>query len=113
VPGRTHLTRVAVMYLGKMAELADREQIFENPLHPYTQALMSAIPIPDPKKAGSRDRIILEGDVPSPINPPGGCRFHPRCQYAIKGLCEKEVPIFKDYGNGHFVACWLVEKDAG
>ncbi len=106
-------SRVAVMYLGKMAELADRMTIFEEPLHPYTQALMSAIPIPDPRKAGSRDRIILEGDVPSPINPPPGCRFHPRCRHAIPGLCDKEEPEFKDYGNGHFVACWLVEKEAG
>ncbi len=106
-------TRVAVMYLGKMAELASRDEIFENPLHPYTQALMSAIPIADPRKAGSRDRIILEGDVPSPINPPAGCRFHPRCEYAIKGTCDVEEPVFKDYGDGHYVACWLVEKNAG
>jgi len=106
-------TRVAVMYLGRMAELAGRDQLFENPLHPYTQALMSAIPIPDPQKAGSRDRVILEGDVPSPINPPVGCCFHPRCRYAIKGLCDHEPPVFKDYGDGHFVACWLVDKEAG
>ena len=106
-------TRVAVMYLGKMAELATRGDIFDNPLHPYTQALMSAIPIADPRKAGSRDRIILEGDVPSPINPPTGCHFHPRCRYAMKGLCDQEEPVFKDYGSGHYVACWLVEKEAG
>jgi oligopeptide/dipeptide ABC transporter ATP-binding protein len=106
-------TRVAVMYLGKMAELATRGDIFENPLHPYTQALMSAIPVADPRKAGSRDRIILEGDVPSPINPPTGCHFHPRCRYAMKGLCDQEEPEFKDYGRGHYVACWLVEKEAG
>jgi oligopeptide/dipeptide ABC transporter ATP-binding protein len=106
-------TRVAVMYLGKMAELASRGDIFENPLHPYTQALMSAIPVADPRKAGSRDRIILEGDVPSPINPPTGCHFHPRCRYAMKGLCDREEPEFKDYGEGHYVACWLVEKGAG
>jgi peptide/nickel transport system ATP-binding protein/oligopeptide transport system ATP-binding protein len=106
-------TRVAVMYLGRMAELADREEIFENPLHPYTQALMSAIPIADPRKAGSRDRIILEGDVPSPINPPPGCPFHPRCRYAMNGLCDEETPVFKDYGDEHYVACWLVEKEAG
>ena len=106
-------SRVAVMYLGKMAELARRGAIFENPLHPYTQALMSAIPIADPRKAGSRDRIILEGDVPSPINPPAGCRFHPRCPYAIKGLCDKEEPAFKEYEDGHFVACWLVDREAG
>jgi oligopeptide/dipeptide ABC transporter ATP-binding protein len=106
-------TRVAVMYLGKMAELAPRGEIFRNPLHPYTQALMSAIPIPNPRMAGSRDRIILEGDVPSPINPPPGCHFHPRCRYAMKGLCDVEEPVFKDYGDGHFVACWLVDKEAG
>jgi oligopeptide transport system ATP-binding protein len=106
-------SRVAVMYLGKMAELASRGSIFENPLHPYTQALMSAIPVADPRKAGSRDRIILEGDVPSPINPPAGCHFHPRCRYAMKGLCDQEEPVFKDYGDGHYVACWLVEKEAG
>jgi oligopeptide transport system ATP-binding protein len=106
-------TRVAVMYLGTMAEMAGRRQIFEEPLHPYTQALISAIPIPDPKKAGSRDRIILEGDVPSPINPPSGCHFHPRCRYAIQGLCDKEIPPFKDYGHEHFVACWRVEREAG
>ncbi|HQE93891.1 MAG TPA: dipeptide ABC transporter ATP-binding protein [Anaerolineae bacterium] len=105
-------TRVAVMYLGKMVELADRREIFEHPLHPYTQALMSAIPIADPKKAGSRDRIILQGDVPSPIRPPSGCHFHPRCRHAIQGVCDKEEPTFKNYGSGHFVACWLVDKEA-
>jgi peptide/nickel transport system ATP-binding protein/oligopeptide transport system ATP-binding protein len=105
-------TRVAVMYLGKMAELADRQEIFEHPLHPYTQALMSAIPVPDPSRRGTRERIILEGDVPSPINPPPGCRFHPRCRYAMKGLCDVEEPPFKEYENGHYVACWLMEKDS-
>jgi peptide/nickel transport system ATP-binding protein/oligopeptide transport system ATP-binding protein len=104
--------RVGVMYVGKMVELGPREEVFKHPLHPYTQALMSAIPIPDPHQAGSRQRIILEGDVPSPINPPSGCRFHPRCRYAIKGLCDREEPPFKDYGDGHFVACWLMEKDS-
>ncbi len=104
--------RVGVMYVGKMVELGPREEVFKHPLHPYTQALMSAIPIPDPHQAGSRQRIILEGDVPSPINPPTGCRFHPRCRYAIKGLCDREEPPFKDYGGGHFVACWLMEKDS-
>jgi oligopeptide/dipeptide ABC transporter ATP-binding protein len=106
-------TRVAVMYLGKMVELADRHEIFAHPLHPYTRALMSAIPVADPRKAGSRDRIILQGDVPSPINPPVGCHFHPRCSYAIKGLCDREEPVFKDYGSGHLVACWLVDRGAG
>ncbi len=104
--------RVGVMYVGKMVELGPREEVFKHPLHPYTQALMSAIPIPDPHQAGSRQRIILEGDVPSPINPPPGCRFHPRCRYAIKGLCDREDPPFKDYGGGHFVACWLMEKES-
>ncbi len=103
-------TRVAVMYLGKMVELAARQEIFEHPLHPYTQALMSAIPIPDPKVAGTRQRIILKGDVPSPIDPPSGCHFHPRCRHAIEGLCNVEEPPFKDYGDGHFVACWLLER---
>ncbi|MBN1875138.1 MAG: dipeptide ABC transporter ATP-binding protein [Anaerolineae bacterium] len=105
-------TRVAVMYLGKMVELASRKEIFENPQHPYTQALMSAIPIPNPKVAGTRERIILKGDVPSPINPPRGCHFHPRCRYAMKGRCDVDEPSFQDYGDGHFVACWLLEKDA-
>ena len=99
-------TRVAVMYVGKMVELTDREEIFENPLHPYTQALLSAVPIPDP--TATRDRIVLKGDVPSPLNPPPGCRFHPRCPVAID-ICIQEEPAFKDYGNGHFVACWLLE----
>lgn len=103
--------RVGVMYLGKMVELADRGEVFEHPLHPYTQALFSAIPIPDPKLAGTRERIILKGDVPSPVNPPAGCHFNPRCRYAIQGLCDREEPPFKDYGNGHFVACWLLEKE--
>ncbi len=104
--------RVAVMYLGKMVELADRREVFEHPQHPYTQALLSAIPVPDPRRAGSRERVILKGDVPSPINPPPGCPFHPRCRYAIKGLCDQEKPVFKEYDAGHFVACWLMEKDS-
>ncbi len=98
--------RVAVMYLGKMVELADRKKLFENPLHPYTQALMSAIPIPDPTL--KRERIILKGDVPSPVNPPSGCRFHPRCP-VVMDHCSQEEPVFKDIGDGHFVACWRVE----
>ena len=98
--------RVAVMYLGKMVELADRQELFENPLHPYTQALMSAIPIPDPTL--TRERIILKGDVPSPVNPPSGCRFHPRCP-VVMDHCSQEEPVFKDIESGHFVACWRVE----
>ncbi|MGD9101574.1 MAG: ATP-binding cassette domain-containing protein, partial [Anaerolineae bacterium] len=98
--------RVAVMYLGKMVELAEREELFENPLHPYTQALMSAIPVPDPTL--KRERIILKGDVPSPVNPPSGCRFHPRCP-VVMDRCSQEDPEFKDIEAGHFVACWRVE----
>jgi oligopeptide/dipeptide ABC transporter ATP-binding protein len=96
--------RVAVMYLGKMVELTRREELFANPLHPYTQALMSAIPIPDPTL--KRERTILKGDVPSPLNPPHGCRFHPRCP-VVKDICSQEEPEFKEVGADHWVACWL------
>lgn len=98
--------RVAVMYLGKMVELAAREELFQHPLHPYTQALMSAIPIPDPKIR--RDRIILTGDVPSPLNPPKGCLFHPRCPLAME-QCKVEEPVFREVSPGHSAACWLVK----
>jgi peptide/nickel transport system ATP-binding protein/oligopeptide transport system ATP-binding protein len=100
--------RVAVMYLGKMVELTGREELFRNPLHPYTRALMSAIPIPDPK--AKRERIILKGDVPSPLNPPSGCRFHPRCPVMMSDICPIKEPAFKETTPGHFSACWLVEK---
>ena len=98
--------RVAVMYLGKMVELTGREEIYNKPLHPYTQALFSSIPIPNPKK--KPDRIILKGDVPSPLNPPKGCRFHPRCPVAID-QCSVDEPIFREISPDHMVACWLVE----
>jgi oligopeptide/dipeptide ABC transporter ATP-binding protein len=96
--------RVAVMYLGKVVELADRDELFRDPLHPYTKALMSAIPIPDPKL--KRKRIILKGDVPSPVNPPKGCRFHPRCPEAIAD-CAVHEPQFTEKHARHSVACWL------
>lgn len=97
--------RVAVMYLGKVVEVSNRDELFKNPLHPYTQALMSAIPIPDPTI--KRERIILQGDVPSPLNPPKGCRFHPRCPVAID-ICSHEEPKLVDIQGGHQAACWLV-----
>ncbi len=98
--------RVAVMYLGKMAELADKEKIYNNPQHPYTKALLSAIPIADPKI--EREKIILEGDVPSPINPPSGCRFHTRCPVA-EDICSQKIAKFEDKGEKHFVACHLID----
>ncbi len=94
--------RVAVMYLGQIVELASDEELYKNPQHPYTEALLSAVPIPDPTV--KKKRIILEGDVPSPINPPKGCHFHTRCMYKDK-ICEEVEPEFKDIGGGHWVAC--------
>ncbi|HEY2491544.1 MAG TPA: dipeptide ABC transporter ATP-binding protein [Paenibacillus sp.] len=94
--------RVGVMYLGSMVEMAPKRELFRNPLHPYTKALMSAIPIPDPTL--KRDRVVLKGDIPSPANPPSGCKFHTRCPIA-SDICKQQVPEYKDVGSEHFVAC--------
>lgn len=97
-------TRIGVMYLGSMVETGTREQLFGNPLHPYTQALLSAVPVPIPKL--KRERIVLKGDIPSPVDPPSGCKFHTRCPLAFD-RCKAEVPLFRDLGEGHCVACHL------
>lgn len=100
-------SKIAIMYLGTIVELAERDELFSNPLHPYTKALLSAVPIPDPTL--KRKRIILKGDIPSPENPPSGCRFHTRCPYAMD-ICSKEIPEFKKLGDKHEVACHLISR---
>jgi len=99
--------RVAVMYLGKIMEITSSDELYDNPLHPYTQALLSAVPIPAPEVDRQRKRILLTGDVPSPINPPSGCNFHPRCQMVID-ICSQEEPELRDIGGEHWVACHRV-----
>lgn len=97
--------RIAVMYLGRIVEIADSNELNDNPMHPYTQSLLSAVPYPDPKMAKERQRIVLEGDVPSPLHMPSGCAFRTRCRYATE-KCAQECPSLTDRGNGHQVACW-------
>ncbi|MDF2503982.1 ABC transporter ATP-binding protein [Clostridium sp.] len=100
---------IGVMYLGGIVEIAESDELYKNPVHPYTQSLLSAIPLPDPRKAKERKRIMLEGEIPSPINPPSGCKFHTRCKYAKK-VCSEIAPELKDCGNNHKVACHLINN---
>ena len=99
--------RIAVMYLGRMVEMGDADEIYNRPLHPYSKSLLSAVPVPDPKVARANKRIVLEGDIPSPLNAPSGCPFRTRCRYATEA-CSESMPEFKDVGGGHFVACHRV-----
>ena len=101
-------SRIGVMYLGSMVELGESYELNRNPIHPYTKTLLSAGPVPDPQLSRTRQRIVLEGDIPSPMNPPSGCRFHTRCPYAME-RCSKETPVFKEHETGHWAACHLLE----
>ena len=101
-------TRVAVMYLGKIVEISPRDALYDAPLHPYTEALLSAVPHPDPSQEATRERIILKGDVPSPSNPPQGCNFCTRCP-KVQDICRSKDPEWRDFGNGRFAACHLIE----
>ncbi len=101
--------RIGVMYLGTMVELAESYELNKNPIHPYTQTLLSAVPVPDPEVSRTRQRIVLQGDIPSPMNPPSGCRFHTRCPY-VKDICRQKVPEFKEHAPGHYAACHLLDE---
>jgi peptide/nickel transport system ATP-binding protein len=101
--------RMAVMYLGKVVEVGDSESIFNDPKHPYSMMLLSSVPIPDPRLSRERKRVKPQGEPPSPINPPPGCRFHPRCPYAMD-ICRTGEPPFFESSRGHLVACWLYSK---
>jgi oligopeptide transport system ATP-binding protein len=101
--------RIGVMYLGKLVEIAESKELYHQPLHPYTQSLLSAIPVPDPKLSREKKRIILKGDVPSPVNPPSGCRFRTRCRYVME-ICSEQTPEMKEHQSRHFAACHLLDK---
>ncbi|SDA11076.1 oligopeptide transport system ATP-binding protein [Ruminococcus sp. YE71] len=102
--------RIAVMYLGKMVELADAKEIYDHPQHPYSKSLLSAVPVPDPKTARENKRIVLSGDIPSPLNAPSGCPFRTRCQYAID-KCAEKMPELKEISSGHYCACHVIQGD--
>jgi oligopeptide transport system ATP-binding protein len=102
-------SRIGVMYLGCLVELAESYELCAHPIHPYAQTLLSAVPLTDPEKNRHRQRILLEGDIPSPLNPPSGCRFHTRCPYAT-ARCKESMPELKEYSPGHYAACHMLDK---